>query len=679
MAILLILAACNRETVVPDKPQPPKRATQPPIFLISVDTLRADRVGGELTPNINAFARDAITFEQAYSHVPQTLPSHTTILTGLLPQNSGVRDNIGYALSTDPDTLPAILKENGYTTGAAVSTYVLRRATGIDRGFDQYDDELEYASSIDVNAERGGQRTLAALERWLDGVQSRKVFGFLHLYEPHAPYDAPAEYASKHAPYDAEVAYADAIVGRFLESLRRRNLYDDALIVFLSDHGEGLGDHGEDEHGVFVYREAIHVPLIVKLPRRERAGERVSSLAALTDVMPTILAGAGLDAPARIDGVNLLTAAPRDRRIYAESYLPRLHMHWHELTSLVDARFQFIDAPKRELYDWNADAAEKSNVADAERRTLFAMADALKPLVRMPQPPAPISAEDQQKLAALGYIGSASSGEGGDYPDAKDRIQYVRMFRDAEALVKASKYAKAIPLLVTLTKENPALVDEWSLLATAYQRSGKQADAITTLREANKRFAGSAVVALPLADLLAQAGQFADARAHAELAQKDDPVFAQETLAKIAFLEGDLATARRHIDVARSLAPRRATTLVALSQILKASSDWQALATTLDESLRDLESRHLPPIRGLHDDLGEALLHLQRGPEAEQAFRKETELFPNNIHAWGNYAIVLAVQGRIDEAKRALNEAVQRNPSAAAQRMRSEVLATIDH
>src|SRR5215212_2306723 len=156
--LLLLLAGCNRETPAPAQPQPAKRDT--PIFVISVDTLRSDHVGGTLTLNINAFAKDAITFERAFSHVPQTLPSHATIFTGLLPQNTGVRDNIGYALNADTPTLAEVLKENGYATGAAVSAYVLRRATGIDQGFDAFDDELEYRSSIDVNAERKGDRTL---------------------------------------------------------------------------------------------------------------------------------------------------------------------------------------------------------------------------------------------------------------------------------------------------------------------------------------------------------------------------------------------------------------------------------------------------------------------------------------------------------------------------------------
>jgi arylsulfatase A-like enzyme len=661
------LLACHRgERPVPSEP--------PPIILISVDTLRADRVGHGLTPHIDQLGREGIVFDRAFSHVPQTLPSHATILTGLLPQNNGVRDNIGYTLDPKVPTLAAVLKEHGYVTGAAVSTYVLRRATGIDHGFDTFDDELEYRSSLDVEAERKGEHTAAALERWLDGVASHRLFAFLHIYEPHAPYDAPAEYAKGRLPYDGEVAYADAIVGKFLDDLKRRALYDEALIVFLSDHGEGLGDHGEDEHGVFVYCESIQVPLIVKLPHARRAGQRVHDLSALTDVMPTILAVAGIEPP-KSDGVDLAEApvgrrAPR--RLYAESYFPRLHVHWHELTSLIDDRFQFIDAPRRELYDHAADPAERQNVVEANRRTAYTMSDTLKPLVRF-QPPTAVDEEDQRKLAALGYIGSISAGAGGDYPDPKDRIQYVRMFRQAQRLPDI----RAIPLLQKLTRENPSLVDEWAMLAGAYERTGRRALAIDTLREANKLFPGSPSVTLPLAQLLLADKRYDEARVHAELALKQDPVLAHETLSQIALVQGDRATARREIDLAVTLAPHRTMSLMQLARVQEAAEDWAGALATLDGTAGEVTSRHLAPIRDLQALRGQALLHLSRGQEAEQAFRAETESFPDNLPAWGNLAVILAVEGHRDEANRLLAGAKRKNPGPAAERMVRETLDAI--
>jgi arylsulfatase A-like enzyme/Flp pilus assembly protein TadD len=664
-AAALMLLGCHRD-------EQPARAGQPPIILISVDTLRSDRVGHGLTPHVDQLGREGTSFERAFSHVPETFPSHTTIMTGLLPQNNGVRDNIGYTLDPKVPTLASVLKEHGYATGAAVSSYVLRRATGIDHGFDSYDDELEYRSSLDVEAERNGEHTTAALEHWLDGVPSHKVFAFLHIYEPHAPYDAPAEYAKGRSPYDAEVAYADAIVGKFLDDLKRRGLYDEALIVFLSDHGEGLGDHGEDEHGVLVYREAIQVPLIVKLPHAAGSGQRVHDLAALTDVMPTILAAAGIDAP-KTDGVNLLSGRHTSRQLYVESYFPRLHVHWHELTSLIDDHFQFIDAPKRELYDHGADPTERQNLVESNRRTAFGMADTLKPLVRF-QPPSAVDEEDQRKLAALGYIGSVSTGAGGDYPDPKDRIQYVRMFRQAQRLPDA----QAIPLLQKLTRENPSLVDEWAMLAGAYERTGRRALAIATLHEANKLFPGSPSVTLPLAQVLLSDKRYAEARAHAELALKQDPVLAHEMLSQIAFVQGDGAAARREIDLALSGAPHRTTTLMQLARIQEKGEDWTGALATLDGTAGEVRSRHLAPMRDLEAQRGQALLHLGRGPEAEQAFRAEIASFPDNLPAWGNLAVILAVEGHRDEAMHLLAEAKRKNPGPAAERMVQETLDAVN-
>ena len=250
-----------------------------PIVIITVDTLRADHLPaygyrGVETPNLDAFRKDAVLFENAYSHVPLTLPSHASIFTGLLPPQNGVRDNLGYALSSGPTTLAGYLKDKGYDTGAAVSAIVLSHATGIARGFDFYEDNVEptKVSQSLSRVQRHGGETASLLEDWIGPRADRPFFAFLHLFEPHSPYEPPEPYASRYKlPYDGEIARADEIVGSFLKFLKDQDVYDRAVVVFLSDHGEGLNDHGEDEHGVLLYREAIHVPLMVKFPGSRRA------------------------------------------------------------------------------------------------------------------------------------------------------------------------------------------------------------------------------------------------------------------------------------------------------------------------------------------------------------------------------------------------------------------------
>src|SRR6476469_2773084 len=285
LLIALVAAGCNRSSA--------DRFSNAPVILFSIDTLRADHLssyGAKLveTPAIDRLAADGIVYENAYSHVPLTFPSHVTMLTGLLPFDNGVRSNIGYTL--DPNahaTLPRLLAAHGYATGGAVSAYVLRGETGLASIFDFYDDSMEVWESATLGAlQRHGDETVRVAENWLDGVHDKPFFLFLHLFEPHSPYEPVEPFRSKYTnPYDGEIATADAIVGRFLADLDRRGLYDKALIILAGDHGEGLGDHGESEHGVLLYREVLHVPLIVKLPGGKLARRRVAAPAQLIDIL----------------------------------------------------------------------------------------------------------------------------------------------------------------------------------------------------------------------------------------------------------------------------------------------------------------------------------------------------------------------------------------------------------
>ena len=266
-----------------------------PVILISIDTLRADRLPaygykGITTPAIDRLVADSILFENAYAHSPQTLPSHTSILSGQLPFEHSVRDNVGFEIKPAQRFLQHALKDAGFTTGGFVSSYVLRRQVGFHLGFDQYDDNMPPAAPDRPlgQMQRAGMDTLAAASTWLDTLTSPKFFLFFHIYEPHRPY-APPPHIKAGNPYDGEVQYADEIVGKLLDRLREKDLYDDATIVLLSDHGEGLGDHGEDEHGIFLYRETTHVPLVIKLPRKAGGGRRVAAPVQHIDLVPTHL------------------------------------------------------------------------------------------------------------------------------------------------------------------------------------------------------------------------------------------------------------------------------------------------------------------------------------------------------------------------------------------------------
>src|SRR5436853_861516 len=305
--VALLLASCHRrESAV-------RVYKNAPVIIISIDTLRADHLPAYGyknvdTPNIDRFRKDATLFENAYSHVPLTLPSHISMLTGALPPDNGVRNNIGYEF--DPakhETIPSLLHKNGYTTGAAISAYVLRGSTGIRGAFDFYDDAVDVrGGEAQGELQRAGTTTASIAEQWIAQQGDRPFFFLLHLFEPHSPYTPPEPYKSRYAsPYDGEIAAADAIVGQFIDDLKQKKIYDRAVIVLMSDHGEGLDEHGEPEHGIFLYREELHVPLLLKLPDNDRANRSVSQPVGLIDIFPTITALTGVTPPPNLRGQSL--------------------------------------------------------------------------------------------------------------------------------------------------------------------------------------------------------------------------------------------------------------------------------------------------------------------------------------------------------------------------------------
>ncbi|MCP3978036.1 MAG: sulfatase-like hydrolase/transferase [bacterium] len=425
---IAVVSACtpSREAAVADGA---------PIVLISIDTLRSDRLsmygytGGE-TPQIDALGADSVVFERAYSHCPLTLPSHTSLFTGLLPPRHGVRDNRGFALDGTPPTLAAQLAGAGYQTAGFVSSMVLRRDTGIGRGFEVYDDEIGASHGGGrAFAERPGRQTLRRALAWLEQRDaSRPFFLFVHLFEPHAPYDAPEPYASAaREPYDAEVRHVDAIVGELLEALRGVGMYDESLIVLLSDHGEGLGDHGEAEHGILLYREALQVPLLVKLPHEKLAGKRIAEPVGLSDVAATVLDLVGVAGPA-VGGRILLGPNTSVERsvIYGESMFGRYQYGWSETRSAIRDEFHYIEAPNPELFDLAADPDERRNLL-AARDAPVALLQALEEIGPGASRRVEIGAEQRRRLASLGYVGGgAVPDDATGLPDPKLKIGDAR-------------------------------------------------------------------------------------------------------------------------------------------------------------------------------------------------------------------------------------------------------------
>lgn len=705
-----------------------------PIILISIDTLRSDHLPaygyqGAETPAIDALRRDSILFERAYSHVPLTLPSHASILSGVLPTEHGVRDNAGYVFEAAKHPyLPRLLKEAGYETAAFVSSFVLHRETGLATGFDVYDEAPDTNRASDAAVERSGMETMRAVSGWLSGRGERPFFLFVHLYDPHAPYQAPEPFASRRrdSPYDGEIEASDAAVGALIEELKRKGIYDRATIVLLSDHGEGLGEHGEAQHGIYLYRESLQVPLLVKLPDGRRAGESVAAPAQLADVAPTLLRLVGRPVPAEIDGRDLLaSAAPPARQIYAETFYPRLHFGWSELASLIDDRFHYIHGPAPELFDLAADPAETRNVLERERRAYSTLRQALDAYPRELAEPGHVDAETAGRLAALGYAGRPRAASG-PLPDPRTKRGALRDLDSAKGLISRQQWSEAAGVLEGLVAREPDLLDGWFTLGLCLERLNRPEETLAAFRRAFELSQGDPEYALYVARQLYKLGRLDEARQHAEITLKSDPESpdANEMLAALALTRGDLeealARSRRagkaneafRRDLGKALAERGRTDEAL--QVLQGAgagaggaadpATLNAMALTLTDAGRHAEAAEVlgrvlaahPNDARAHELLGmvtlrlgqprQARVHLEKalsidrrlpaawttlgvalyeleGPEAAlSAWRQALALDGAQFDALLNIGLVTAQTGRRDEARQALRRFVSTAP-----------------
>ncbi len=655
-------------------------AKNAPVIVVSIDTLRSDRLpiyGSKRieTPAIDALAKEGIVYERAYSQVPLTLPSHTSILTGQFPVDHGVRDNTGYLFeATQHPFLPLLLKGAGYATGAAVSSFVLRGETGLAAGFDYYEGaiDLRTGEALGRSQRPGGETAALALD-WVKKQGSGPFFLLLHLYEPHSPYEPVEPFRSRYADsYDGEIATADSIVGRFFDALKEAGIYDRATVILLSDHGEGLGDHGEEEHGILLYREALQVPLILKLPKGRLGGRRVATPVSLVDVAPTVLQLAGVALPKELDGkplpveTNEKPAAGAERTIYAETYYPRLHLGWNELTSLIRGPHHLIQGPVPELFDLTADPGEKNDVLQSERRAYSEMRAALAKIERPLAKPAEVDPETAQKLAALGYLGGTSlSDPGAVLPDPKSRIASLEDFGTAMQAVADQRFAEAIPKLTHLVEENPKMIDAWVGLGVAQSRVGSPREALKAYEQAMEVTGGSAQVAIGAAAVLITLGRYDDAQKYAEIGMKSSPSAGRDLMAQIAESRGDLAGAEKQVRLSLAMGGSRITPLISLAQLLQKQGKTEEALQNADQAVQDL-ARTGGQHEGLQALRGDLLARLGRSADAEAAFLDEIGKFPGMLVPYCRLATLYTAQGKAAEAVAMLRKMTETNKTPAA-------------
>jgi len=554
VAIMLVVGANAVAQAAATKPVPAKsqprsgvtrpgiprsKVIRPSVILITIDTLRADHVGcygaqSVKTPTLDALAHDGVVFERALSQVPLTWPSHAVILTGTYPFQNGVQDFTGQPLAQQFRTVSQAFHQAGYATGAVVSAFVLDRSWGLARGFDFYDDAFSAETFEKKDAglvDRRAGESVAHAIAWLKKTPRRPFFLWLHLYDPHSPYDPPEPYRSEYRShlYDGEIAYADHELGNLMAWLKQNHLYDSSLIVALSDHGESLGEHGEDEHGFFVYNATVHVPLIVKPPTGSgiaagRHGEPVET----TAVAPTLLRLAGVKDSVdsiyaqfqshALSGMRLGTKSGTNQEgspaanqttndpayhdpAYSETFYPFSSFGWSPLHALESERFHFIEAPKPELYDLESDPGETRNIAAQQPATVAVLREKMQtllahnPFTRQDTGAGNLSPDAQEKLRALGYFGfrAAVSPESlkQGLADPKDKLWEFNSILKAQDAFQRKQDDQAEALLTEVQQKDPQIyVIPFMLGESALRRQNwdRAADQLQRCLELNPNF-----------------------------------------------------------------------------------------------------------------------------------------------------------------------------------------------
>jgi arylsulfatase A-like enzyme/predicted Zn-dependent protease len=520
------------------------------LVIVTLDTTRADRIGcygakDVATPNLDALAAGGVRFAAAVSPMPLTLPAHCTLFTGLLPGAHGVRDNGGYKLAPEHVTLAEVLKEHGFATGGFVSAFVLDHRWGISQGFDQYFDDFDLRQQERLSMgeiQRPGNETLDHALAWIRGVKDKRFFAWVHLYDPHAPYQPPEPYKSRYAgrPYDGEIAWTDSLVGRLIDALQQLDLTKKTVVAVLADHGESLGEHGENGHGYFIYEQVTHIPFVLATPYSGTRGRVVDAVVRSVDVAPTVLELVGL--PGALPGagasvVPLLAggvAHPGDG--YSESYYARFHYGWSELRAIRTKRWHFIEAPKAELYDLENDPGELTNLASRELSTIERLRGSLSEFERASiaklAATAPVEEDEEtlRKLASLGYVGGTGTTDGAswrDLPDPKDRLPVYDRMGKIRAMVKDGKEDDAIPLLESVLKEAPEVIDAYYTLANCHFKRKEFAEAAELYRTTLAKRPDHDYAMIGLADTLVAQGRSDEAIAGYEHFLKTDTANAQ--------------------------------------------------------------------------------------------------------------------------------------------------------
>jgi len=617
-------------------------AEPPSVIVITIDTLRADHLGCYGYPNIQTrhmdeLARASARFTRAYTPVPVTLPAHTALFTGSFPMATGVHDFSGNKLPEQAVTLASALRAKGYATAAFIGSAVLDSRFGLNQGFDTYFDHFEFSRLDEAHLdqmERRGDQVMDEALNWLKLGPRRPFFLWVHLYDPHDPYQPPEPYATRYRghPYDGEIAFDDAQVGRLFTFLKQNNLYERSVIVLAGDHGEALGEHGERTHGFFVYDSTLHIPLLIRIPGA--APRVVEDEVSLVDVTPTVLQALSIPIPATVQGRSLLAlvlgrATGSASDLYAESYLPLLHFRWSQLRSLRSRGMKYIDAPRPEIYDTRTDPKELKNLYSTRHTLAHEMRDRLFALIRRFTPAGGGAAEKEltdpallERLRSLGYVavsaGTFAEASGKPLPDPKDRIQVYELVAEAMADGQHGRYGESLRKLREAEKTEPDSLSIRYLMALDYYRMKDFPRALEQFQRALQINPQFSLAAYYLGVTQLEVGDLAGAQASfLKVLELDSTNFSA------AYNLGALYTRQKRVDDAIQSFQRAVQIFPDYALAREALGELYLYLNRTDDAVRELERAVAvaPEMRKAHFHLGRAYQALGRASDAEREFK----------------------------------------------------------
>ena len=656
------------------------------VILITVDTLRADKVGSYgntnvATPTMDAFAARGIRYERAISQTPLTLPAHTTIMTGTLPVFHGVRDNGGFVVPSELVTMAEAFKTKGYDTAAFVAAYVLDSKWGLNQGFDTYFDKFDLSRFEKISlgeVQRPANEVIDEALGWIEKKKDGKFFAWIHLYDPHTPYAPPEPFKSEYpgSPYLGEIAYTDTQLARLWDFLDRNGLRDNLFLVFASDHGESLGEHAERTHGFFVYQAALHVPLIFVTPFPRLQGVTSAETVGLIDVMPTVCEMAGVPVPAEVQGRSLVPSffAPgvaADRLAYSETFYPRYHYGWSDLRSVQDGRFKLILAPVPELYDLDRDPGEEKNLVYLEKKVFEDLSARAGVLMEEAGRNAhevdlqKVDEETREKLAALGYVGSfmdSSKLQGRKLANPKDKIGVFNALSKARETGMDGNFDEAVRTIEAIIKEDPTIADAHFSLGNIFTKARRFKEAVESFKMSLEIKPDDSFAVINIANAYQAMGQYDEAEKyvldHMAKGFGDSQLF---------FLLGNLMVHQNETDKAVSYFekcldgnPRSASAHNGLAAIylnresggdLPRAEEHLSAASAINATLLSLRY-NMAQLREKQNRLAEAAdLYLQEIADSPKSFK-----------AIFNLSRVYRLMGREDEEFDALQKTIETEP-----------------